>query len=110
MTEELTDEAIRKPFAGDPGHIKTRLSLLTDKHCLSNVETSINRSIPSVPNRKNVRSAMSESETGVEKKTGGSMRLSWSRIVGVLALCALVPFTQAGATMLMHFDLAALTD
>ena len=38
------------------------------------------------------------------------MRLSWSRILGVLALCALVPFTQAGATMLMHFDLAALTD
>jgi hypothetical protein len=28
----------------------------------------------------------------------------------VLALCALVPITQAGATMLMHFDLAAMTD
>lgn len=38
------------------------------------------------------------------------MRRSWSRIVGVLALCALVPFTQAGATMLTHFDLAALTE
>ena len=38
------------------------------------------------------------------------MRLSSSRILGVLALCALVPLTQAGATMLMHFDLAALTD
>jgi len=38
------------------------------------------------------------------------MRFSSSRIVWVLALCALVPLTQAGATMLMHFDLAALTD
>lgn len=38
------------------------------------------------------------------------MRLSWSRIFGVVALCALVPLTQAGATMLMHLDLAALTD
>jgi hypothetical protein len=38
------------------------------------------------------------------------MRFSSSRIVWVLALCALVPITQAGATMLMHFDLAALTD
>lgn len=38
------------------------------------------------------------------------MRLSSSRFVWVLALCALVPLTQAGATMLMHFDLAALTD
>jgi len=27
-----------------------------------------------------------------------------------VALCALVPLTQAGATMLMHLDLAALTD
>ena len=33
-----------------------------------------------------------------------------SKIVWVLALCALVPLTQAGATMLMHFDLAGLTD
>jgi len=38
------------------------------------------------------------------------MRLTSSRIVWVLALCALVPLTQAGATMLMHLDLAALTD
>jgi hypothetical protein len=38
------------------------------------------------------------------------MRLSSSRIICLLALCALVPLTQAGATMLMHFDLAALTD
>jgi hypothetical protein len=38
------------------------------------------------------------------------MRFSSSRIVWVLALCALVPITHAGATMLMHFDLAALTD
>lgn len=38
------------------------------------------------------------------------MRNSWSRIVWVLALFALVPLTQAGATMLMHLDLAALTD
>ncbi len=38
------------------------------------------------------------------------MRLTSSKIVWMLALCALVPLTQAGATMLMHFDLAALTD
>jgi hypothetical protein len=38
------------------------------------------------------------------------MRISWSRIIWVLAFCALVPLTQAGATMLMQFDLAALTD
>jgi hypothetical protein len=38
------------------------------------------------------------------------MRRLCSRIVWVLALCALVPLAQAGATMLMHFDLAALTD
>ena len=38
------------------------------------------------------------------------MRLPLSRAVSVLALCALVPLTQVGATMLMHFDLAALTD
>ena len=38
------------------------------------------------------------------------MRSSSSQFLWVLALCALVPLTQAGATMLMHFDLAALTD
>jgi hypothetical protein len=38
------------------------------------------------------------------------MRFSSSRIVWLLALCTLVPLAQAGATMLMHFDLAALTD
>lgn len=38
------------------------------------------------------------------------MRFSSSRILWVLALCALVPLTQAGATMLMQFDLAGLTD
>jgi hypothetical protein len=38
------------------------------------------------------------------------MRLSGTRIVLLLALCALVPLTQAGATMLMHLDLAAMTD
>jgi hypothetical protein len=66
VTEELTDEAIRKPFAGDPGHMKTRLGLLTDKHCLSNVEASINRSIPTVPNCQKVRSATPVPEAGVE--------------------------------------------
>ena len=38
------------------------------------------------------------------------MRSSSSQFLWVLALCALVPLTQVGATMLMHFDLAALTD
>jgi len=38
------------------------------------------------------------------------MRFSSSRILWSLALCALVPLTQAGATMLMQFDLAGLTD
>ena len=38
------------------------------------------------------------------------MRSSSSQFLWVLALCALVPLTQVGATMLMHLDLAALTD
>lgn len=47
---------------------------------------------------------------GVEQQNGGFMRLPSSRIVLVLALCALMPVTQAGATLLRHLDLAALTD